>query len=240
MLTGLSALELGRLRVSVGYGTHKKGRPLSPVEVSVLVHRARTAGNSLSDCAREIRIDESGLGRFLRLLDLPEDLRHLVDWGSGPNVLGFSCAVELVRIQSAGDMGVVAHAVLEKGLSSKETRQVVQLLDRSGRPVDEIIREVIGMRSIVERRYVFIGTVTERSVIDALQKRTQRERDALLLVAIAEVGLAGASGRLGDVRFTIVGNQEFGRAMSEIGADILERRLCSAIAKELRDAQSCR
>ena len=30
MLTGLNALELGRLRMSVGYGTHKKGRWYSP------------------------------------------------------------------------------------------------------------------------------------------------------------------------------------------------------------------
>ena len=236
MLDGLSALELGRLRVSVGYGTHKKGRPLSPVEVSVLVHRARSAGNSLGDCAREIRIDESGLGRFLRLLELPDDLRHLVDWGSGPNVLGFSCAVELVRIRSAADMRSVAHAVLEKGLSSKETRQVAQLLDRSDRPVDEVLHEVIGMRPVVERRYVFIGTVTERSVVDGLERLTQRERDALLRGAMAQVGLVGASGRLGDVRFTIVGDQGFGRAMSEIGANNLEGRLCSAIAEELRDA----
>jgi len=41
MLADLTALELGYLRMSVGYGTHKKGRPLSPVEVGKLIQRVK-------------------------------------------------------------------------------------------------------------------------------------------------------------------------------------------------------
>ena len=236
MLQGLSALELGRLRVSVGYGTHKKGRPLSPVEVADLVGRARTAGNTMADCAREIRIDESGLGRFLRLLGLPDDLRHMVDWGSGTDVLGYSRAVELVRIPNPDGMRMVANAVLESGLNSKETRQVVQLLERSGRPVEDVLREVLGMRPVVERRYVFIGSVIGPSLGEALGERSQREKDALLRKAMAGVGLEGASGRLGTSRFTLVGDELFGSSMSKFGKERLEGMLCDAMAKELEDA----
>ena len=236
MLNGLSALELGRLRVSVGYGTHKKGRPLSPVEVAELVDRARASGNTLAECAREIRIDESGLLRFLRLLELPADLRHLVDWGGGRGVLGFSGAVELVRIGDIDAMAIVAKAVLKSGLSSKETRQVVQLLERSNRQPDEVIREVLGMRPVVERRYVFIGSVIEDTLSLALAKRTQHERDGLLEAAMVSLGLVGASGRLGTKRFTLVGDERFGLSMSTVGKDQLEERLCSAIAKELDSA----
>ena len=238
MLKGLNALELGRLRVSVGYGTHKIGRPLSPVEVGELVNRARTAGNTMAECAREIRIDESGLGRFLRLLQLPEDLRHVVDWGSGGGVLGYSRAVELVRIPCHDDMRTVAKAVLEAGLNSKETRQVVQILERSGRPAEEVLQEVLGMRPVVERRYVFIGSVIDRSLSEALQEISQREKDALLLGAISRLGLVGASGRLGASRFTLVGDEQFGASMSKIGEEILEEELCSAIATELDDAKT--
>lgn len=236
MLNGLSALELGRLRMSVGYGTHKKGRPLSPVEVAELVERARTSGNTLADCAREIRIDESGLLRFLRLLELPADVRHLVDWGGGRGVLGFSGAVELVRIGNIDAMTIVANAVLESGLNSKETRQVVQLLERSNREPDEVIREVVGMRPVVERRFVFIGSVIEDALSVALAKRTQQENDGLLEVAMVRLGLAGASGRLGTKRFTLVGDEQFGLSMSKVGKDQLEERLCSAIARELDNA----
>lgn len=240
MLKGLSALELGRLRVSVGYGTHKTGRPLSPVEVAELVDRARASGNTMAECAREIRIDETGLGRFLRLLDLPEDLRHLVDWGSGRDVLGFSAAVELVRIRNTDAMREVANAVLESGLDSKETRQVVQLLERSGRPPDEVIREVIRMRPVIERRYVFIGSVIEESLSAALAQRTQREKGALLERAMSRLGLTGASGRLGSKRFTLVGDEEFGSSLSRIGGAQLEERLCVAIGEELDDAAAGR
>ena len=61
MLAGLSALELGRLRMSVGYGTHKKGRPLSPIEVGTLLRNARNSGVSLKECADKINLDETGI-----------------------------------------------------------------------------------------------------------------------------------------------------------------------------------
>ena len=238
MLNGLSALELGRLRVSVGYGTHKIGRPLTPVEVAELIDRARSSGNSLGDCAREIRIDETGLSRFLRLLNLPEDVRHLVDWGGGNGVLGFSQAVELLRIRNSDDLRTIATAVLEHDLNSKETRQVAQLLERSGRPPEDVVNEVIGMRSVIERRYVFIGSVTGSSLSAALENCTQREKDALLMSAIESLGLSGATGRLGTKLFTLVGDKQFGLSMSKIGKDHLERRLCVAICEGLEDATS--
>ena len=236
MLRGVTALELGRLRVSVGYGTHKKGRPLSPVEVAELVRRARSAGNTLAECARAIRIDETGLGRFLRLLELPDDLRHLVDWGSGKYVLGYSRAVELVRIPDLDDMRTVANAVLESGLTSKETRQVVQILERSGRSASDVLREVLGMRPVIERRYVFIGTVVDKALLEALEKKSQREKDSLLHAAIGKLDLVGASGRLGTSRFTLVGDEQFGSSMLKIGKERLEGLLCSIMAKELGDA----
>lgn len=236
MLRGLSALELGRLRVSVGYGTHKRGRPLSPVEVAEFVDRARQAGNTLADCARQIRIDESGLGRFLRLLELPEDIRHLVDWGGGVDVLGFSKAVELVRIADLADLRSVANAALEHGLNSKETRQVVQLLERSDRGVEEVVREVLGMRLVIERRHVFIGTISDQSLVTALGEKSQREKDALLEAAMHRLELTGATGRLGTKRFTLVGDESFGSSMKKVGKERLERLLCSKIELELDDA----
>ena len=233
MLTGLDAIELGRLRVSVGYGTHKKGRPLSPVEVGNLVQRALTAGSTLSDCARQVRIDKTGLARFLRLLKLPEDLQHLVDWGSGRGILGFSCAAELVRIKDPDDVRSVANAILENSLNGKETRQVVQLLERSGRSVSKIIAEVLRMRPVVERRYVFIGSITDEILVSILEHLSQRERDVLLEAGITKLGLVGVSGRLGPKRFTLVGSDEFGTSISKIGTDYLEERLSEEVAKEL-------
>ena len=240
MLKGLSALELGRLRISVGYGTHKKGRPLTPIEVAELIDRAHAAGNSLGECARHIRIDETGIGRFLRLLELPKEIRHLVDWGSANGVLGFSRAVELLRIRNSDHLHTVAKAVLEHGLNSKETRQVAQLLDRSDRTPQDVLNEVIGMRPIVERRYVFIGSVTVASLSTALASRTQREKDVLLENAIASIGLSGTTGRLGNKRFTLVGDEQFELSISKVGKNHLEQRLCAAILNGLVNAATNR
>lgn len=238
MLSGLSALELGRLRVSVGYGTHKRGRPLSPVEVGVLIGRAREAGNSLEDCAREIRIDESGIGRFLRLEELPEEVRHLVDWGSGKGVVGFSCATELVRVQDPADQRTVAEAVLENGLNSREVRQVAQLLKRSGRPVQDAVAEVVGMRTVVVQRYVYVGTVTDGHLASDLEKRTQQEKNALLSAGIERLGLHGVTGRLAARRFTLVGDDRLGHLLSNMQEDELEEQLCAILREEVGDAAS--
>ena len=238
MLKGLTPLELGRLRISVGYGTHKKGRPLSPIEVSVLMGRARAAGNSLEDCAREIRIDESGIGRFLRLQQLPEDVRHLVDWGSGKGVVGFSCATELVRIQDPSDQRTVAEAVLEHGLDSREVRQVAQLIRRSDRPARDAVAEVVGMRTVVVQRYIYVGTVADDCLASALGKRTQWEKDTLLAAGIERLGLHGVMGRLASNRFTLVGDDRLGRLLSSMQGDELEEKLCEILGEEIGNASS--
>lgn len=233
MLDGLSALELGRLRMSVGYGTHKKGRPLSPIEVGSLLHQAREAGVSLDDCAKAIQLHGTGhIGRFLRILDLPDDLRHLVDWGVGKHFIGFTSAVELVRLGDTRDQHVVAEAILSEGLNSKEIRQVAQLRERSGRAVEACVEEVLGMRPTIQKRYVFIGTVTEESVVE-LAKLTQVARDSIMALGIERLGLRSATGRLGARFFTLVGDEDFNVSMREVGKENIEARLRTHISEML-------
>ena len=233
MLAGLSALELGRLRMSVGYGTHKKGRPLSPVEVGLLLRKSLDQGESLQDCARAIQLDGIGhIGRFLRILKLPADLRHLVDWGAGKNFIGFTAAVELIRIGDAKDQQAVADSILSHGLNSKEVRQVVQLLERSGRGVGECIDEVLGMRSTIEKRYVFVGTVAEECE-SQLGSLTQTARDSLLEIGISRLGLKGATGRLGAKFFTLVGGEHFNKSMQSVGKEDIEAPLRTYISEAI-------
>ncbi len=231
MLAGLTALELGRLRMSVGYGTHKRGRPLSPIEVGLLLRKARDEGASLQDCARAIQLDGTGhIGRFLRILELPDDLRHLVDWGAGKHFIGFTSAVELTRIRDAGDQRVVAEAILSDGFNSKEIRQVAQLRERSGRAIEACMDEILGMRPTIEKRYVFIGSVAEENIAE-LGKLTQATRDSILKSGIERLGLHGATGRLGPRFFTLVGNERFNESMQEIGKEGIEARLRTHIAE---------
>lgn len=237
MLAGLSALELGRLRMSVGYGTHKKGRPLSPIEVGLLLQRARSEGVSLEECAKAIQLDGTGhIGRFLRVLDLPNDILHLVDWGSGKNFIGFTSAVELAKLKDAVAQRAVAEALLSNGLSSKEVRQVVQLHSRSGRDIEACIREVLAMRPKIERRFVFVGSLASEDM-EALEKLTQSVRDAILTSGIEALGLRNATGRMGPRFFTLVGNERFDASMREIGKENIEARLRAHISEAIENAQ---
>ena len=238
MLAGLSALELGRLRMSVGYGTHKKGRPLSPIEVGSILRSARDEGISLRDCADAIGLDGTGhIGRFLRILDLPDDLQHLINWGSGRDAIGFSSAVELVKLRDADDQRTVARSILSDGLNSKEIRQIGQLRTRSGRTIGACIKEVLGMRPIVERRYVFIGSVVDRNIENALIKLTQAERDSILESGIKLLSLRGASGRLGKRFFTLVGDERFDESMKSVGKESIEARLRTHISETVENVR---
>ena len=190
------------------------------------------------DCATEARIDQTGVCRFLRILDLPHDLQHLVDWGAGRNAIGFSSAVELVRLRDTDDQHAVAESILADGLNSKEVRQIGQLRIRSGRTIGACIKEILGMRPTIERRYVFIGSISDQNVEDALIKLTQAERDSILESGIKLLNLRGASGRLGKRFFTLVGDEHFDASMKSIGKESIEARLRTHISETLENARS--
>lgn len=230
MLASLSPLELGRLRMSVGYGTHKRGRPLSPIEVGGLLSKSLEEGASLRDCANAIQLDGTGhIGRFLRILQLPADLQHLVDWGSGKDFIGFTAAVELTRLDDPSDQRHLASAVLSDSLTSKEVREVVQLRKRRGGSLKTCIEDVLNMRPRTERRYVFLGSV-EEEVGQTLEQLSQADRNAILESAINRLELIGATGRLGKRFFALVGGESFNAAMAKVGREDIEDRVRSHIA----------
>ena len=231
-MLGLTALELGRLRMSVGYGTHKKERPLSPIEVGLLLHQAKEAGMSLKDCAKKINLDGTGhIGRFLRILDLPQEFQHLIGWGTSKDAIGFSCAFELVRISNADDQRIVAGSILTGSLQSKEVRQVAQLRNRSGRSMQECLKEVLGMRTTIERRYVFMGSIANQDIENKLAELTQAQRDLVIKIAIDELNIQEATGRLGQRIFTLFGGQQFNVSMNNIGKENLEAQIRTQIEK---------
>ncbi len=234
MLAGLNGLELGRLRMSVGYGGHRKERPLSPIEVGRLLRRAKEDGMSRKDCAMEINLKgTSQIGRFLRILELPEDLQHLVNWGSSKDTIGFSSAFELARVRSADDQRVVAESILVNGLKSKEVRDVVQLCERSGRPIQDCLKEVLRMRTTIDKFYVFIGSISDHNVEDKLAQLSQIQRDLILRTVIDKLSFRGATGRLGRRFFTLVGNEQFIASVNSIGKEGFEAQLRARIEKAI-------
>ena len=223
--------------MSLGYGTHRGGRPLSPVEVGRLLKRARDSGVSLQDCAMFFNLrGPSQLGRFLKVLELPDDLRHLVTWGRSSDSIGFTTAVQLARLSDADDQRVIAQAILEEQLRTDEVRQVVQIQHRTGSSVQDCLRQVLAMRPTVERRYVFIGAVGDEGLEIALAKMTQSERDQLLLSGLDSLGIRGASGRLGEKLFTLAGDKRLQDSLASYGRHALEARFRTYISGKVSDA----
>ena len=225
----LSPQERQDLLLSVG--TRRGKRRLSPVEVARLFAKIIAAGGSLSDCASAARFQGTTMvARFLRLLKLPESVRFLVDWGGSPGTITLSAGAEIARLADAAEEEEVKGGVLTHRLSGSEVRDVVQLRKLSNRPVGDCLSEVVGMRPRVERRYVYVGAVTNSVLKRLLESMTQKQRDELLASAIKGVLAVNdlAVTRLGPDRFTLVGGQDFGKAMSQV-KDSLEQEINDAL-----------
>lgn len=232
----LDSVELGRLRMSVGYGTHKRGRPLSPVEVGTILRRLIDDGCTLRGCAELVGLKGTGhIGRFLKILRLPQEIQHLIDWGASPDTIGFTVAVELTRLNDTVEQDIVAQSILKDRLTSKEVRQIGQLRTRTRRTLDKCIAEVLGMRTTIERRYVLIGSIGDPGVEDALGHLSQMERDSILVSVTTQVGLQGATGRLGSKYFTLVGDEEFNVSMNCIGKESIETQVRAHISEIIRN-----
>ena len=231
-------MELGRLRMSVGYGGHKKGRLLAPVEVGLYFRRAQEAGADLQACAFASGLHITGVSRFLKLLALPLELQHMIDWGAPKNAIGFTAALELTRFEDIANQRIVAEAILSNRLTSKETQQIVQLRKRSGRPIEDCIKEVLGMRSNIEKCYVFIGIISDKEIERRLSQIKQTNRNAIIESSIRKLKLCEVNGRLGTRFFTLTGGDKFNKSMDAIGKENIEIDLRKYISEVISDVES--
>lgn len=207
---GLSPSEARNLILSVG--THRSNRPLSPVEVAEAMEESLMAGATVAQLAAALQLeDATWVTRFRRLLQLPPDVRHLVNWGSGPASVSLTASSEIARLASEDDRRGVMNAAVEHSLTSAEVRQVVQILRRSEQGADEAVASVVRQRPQVTRRHLLIGAILSDELQTTLRGMTQRERDDLLEAAMSThvPGLPQWSGRLGVDHFTLSGGPDF-------------------------------
>lgn len=215
MLPGLTAEEARNLVLSIG--THHSQRRLSPVEVAELFNKAILAGASTMECARFVNLTgPSMISRFLRLMKLSPEIRHLVDWGQTGATMSFETAWRLADLNK-DEQEAAATPAMANQMSKDEVNQVLQIKKRSRRHVLECINEVLGMRANVVKKYVFIGAVIGDALKQYLVQLRQIQRDELLIgILIDHYGdLPNVSARLGLERFTIVTNEEGATRLNE-------------------------
>lgn len=205
--------------VILSVGTHRSDRRLSPIEVASAIDASLAAGTTSEQLAQALRFeDTSMLSRFRRLLQLAPNIQHLVEWGSGPSTISLTTASEIARLPSQSAHQEIVKAALEYSLRSGEVRQIVQIIRRSGKPADEAIQTVLRLRPQVETRHLFVGAVVLDPVHEAVSRMDQRQRDELLERALHRHApdLPQWTGRLGTDRFTLVGDANFAKALTQL------------------------
>lgn len=220
-------------KLLLSVGSHRATRPLSPIEVAQAVQACVNGGDLLHEVSQALHLeDTSVLTKFVRLLQLAPEVRHLVDWGRSESTIGFTAASEVARLTDPGEQAQLCQACLEHQLGSAETKQVLQLRKRSKQPLDACVQEVLKLRPQIERLHVFLGGITSPETRDRLSRLTQGDRDELLRATLREqFPVAGAYGcRLGTDGFTITGSEKASAALSEGGKDI-EAIINTALSK---------
>lgn len=207
-MIGISVSEHQSLLRSVG--THRKERPLSPLEVAELIGRTVAAGSTRAQCASALGISVSQVSSFLNLLDLDKSIQHLADWrGSKAASVAFSTMAELRRLESTEQVSVTK-AALRYGLTWKEIIQIVQISSRSGHPISDCVRQVLDLRPQVITRHLFVGAVTIKGLQGRLDQFSQNDRDKLLTKALRQLtGVSyQANLRMGISEFTILSDHD--------------------------------
>ena len=218
-LYGLEPEIFSKLILSVG--SHRGIRPLSPIEVADSLRIMVQNGATLEDCARAVHLDGTAMvSRFLRLNQLDEDVKHLIDWGASRTSIGFTSAQELARIHQ-DDHQHLAKNILEFGLISSEVKQITQIYKRSRRSISECVNEIVGMRPQIEIRHVVVGSIVDEKARDCLAKLSQLERNSLFQKALNQIfpGILEVSGSLSPIRFTMAGDHVFSAAFKKLEGD---------------------
>ena len=214
-MNGLTAHDYQDLILSVG--THSSARRLSPLEVAQLLHKAIEAGETRRGCAVALGVGTTQVSTFLKLLAVTPEIQHLADWrGSKHASIPFSTLAELSRLR-APDQVDAAQAVLRHDLTWKEIVQLVQIVDRSGKTLQECIADVLNLRPHVETRHLFIGAITSACLESHLRSLAQSDRDHMMTQLLTRIIRSdyAIQGRLGFKEFTILSVHNLPRLLNQ-------------------------
>ena len=217
-MIGITVEEQRDLILSVGI--HKQERTLSPIEVAQLLDKAIKAGTNIKELSGEILLDTTMITRFLRLLDISPNLRHLVGWG-GKSSISFSTASEIARLEIVEDQEILGEAILKNQLSKTEVIRINETKKKFGKTIDDCVEDILNMRPRVVRRYLFIGAIRSSRLKERLDQMSQKERDIFFnnVLTIMLPGVSTAEGLLGNNRFTLIGNDDLEQALEGLSDD---------------------
>ncbi len=204
--------------IILSVGTHRSRRILSPGEIAERFKLLEENGYSKEQIAKFVKLDSTMIDRFLRLMKLSPEIRHLVDWGqSNASTISFSAASEISRLNPE-EQKVIAGEILRYQLSKNEIIQVIQIRNRASKNIQKCLDDVLKMRPRIIQKHVFLGALTEEKVISYLKGLSQIERDRILREILKKNLLTGIewSGRLGKNNFSLVGGKILADQMNDL------------------------
>lgn len=179
MLTGLDLSEKQELLATIG--SHRSKRKTTPPRVAELLDKARTF-QPLDKIALDLELrDTSILHRFLSLLKLPPEIQGLVEFGQSKGFIPFSSAAEIVRVANDDDRKYLAKTALENSLKKSEVQAIIQRSVRAQVPIRHAVDEILKLRPVVERQYLFLGALG-----DSFTNHSEIDCQRMLRAALAE------------------------------------------------------
>ena len=226
MTFGLSNDEWQDLLLSVN--VHRKQRRLTPAGAARLIERALQQ-TVADDLAAALGFESTTmLHKIRRLHELPPDLASVVHWGSRRGSLSMSTASELLRLEPEAAIREAFHVAVEHSLTRDEARQLVQIRQRSGKPIRESVAEALRTRPRAVRSELVIGSfITEQSVRAVTELGDEEASRWLRLQLARDVPqVVPRSLRIGDRRFSLLLSEDDGRVLrSVLGGESIESRL---------------
>lgn len=151
-------------------GTHKRKRPLSPLEAA---HEIKTFLEN-GGRAEQLPIKTDAIREFLSLLNLSEVVQKMLGWGGvdrGEIGMYSGSRISTLNVQ---DQEILAKTVLERKLSSNEVRRIVRHKNRlRGKSIEDCIETVVAMRPI--KRHLFITELSKEVLKKLQQEATLRK-----------------------------------------------------------------
>ena len=154
---GLSEREWQDLVLSLN--VHRKSRRLSPYETACFLDRA-LAQTDVQSLAQALGFsDVTTLHKILRLKQMPAEIAPLVEWGTSSGTVSMSTATELMRLPSIDLTVEAVEAAVQHSFTKEEARQLVQVFQRSARPLDQCISNVLETRPRIEKSELILGSL---------------------------------------------------------------------------------
>jgi hypothetical protein len=201
---GLHEDEWRDLVLSVN--VRKKDRRLSPFQVAGLLMKALEQ-TDIATLAKALGSDDkTTLQKIARLAKLPDQYACLVDWGSRRGYLSMSTAAELLRLESLETVLEAFKAAIEASLTKDEARQVIQISQRSHRPILECVQQALLTRPKITRHELIIGSVVSRKARQIVVKLGAETVTKKLRLALARhyPTIVAESVRVSEQRFSLM------------------------------------